>query len=292
MRTFSKAVLTFALSFCVAALPATAAAAPALWAVSKGRATVYLFGTSHAGLADPTWRTPEMEAALKASRQLWLEMQATDDPAAGAQLVRTFGMDPARTLQSRLDAAQNEKLAAVLARYGLAPAMVAPMKPWLAGLTVSMLPLRKAGLDPRFGADVVLRDAMKAAGKPVDGFDTRERQLRYLADLPETDQIAFLMDSLDRAGDPRDLPRRVAEAWQKGDLAALEALLNAEVKQRSPLLYARLVVDRNRTYAARIAQMLEGKDDQFVAVGVGHLVGPESIEAILAAKGAKVRRLR
>jgi uncharacterized protein YbaP (TraB family) len=66
------------------------------------------------------------------------------------------------------------------------------MKPWLAAVTISMLPLAKAGLDAKAGADAGLRASAAAEGDAIEGFETPEEQVRYLADLPEGEQLAFL----------------------------------------------------------------------------------------------------
>ena len=58
------------------------------------------------------------------------------------------------------------------------------MRPWLAGLTLAVAPLLKAGMDPARGVDKLLKAQMLAAGKPVDGLETAEQQIRFLADLP------------------------------------------------------------------------------------------------------------
>lgn len=166
-------------------------------------------------------------------------------------------------------------------------ARLSPMKPWLAAVTLSMLPLAKAGLDPKAGADVVLRASAAGRGSRIEGFDTPEEQVRYLADLPEAEQLAFLENVLDRAAGGTDLPNRIAAAWESGDLAAIDSILNAELKSKTPSLYRRLLVDRNSRYAERIEALPAGKEDRFVAVGVGHLVGVDSIQAFLGRKGGE-----
>jgi uncharacterized protein len=271
---------------------AAASSEPALWAASDGHATIYLFGTAHAVKPGSNWRSPALDAAIKASHRLWLEVQGSDDPAASRALVRRLGVDPAAPLATRLSSEQNARLAAVLSRLGLPGSSVAPMKPWLAGLTIAMASIRSSGLDPRAGADVTLRDLAKAEGDAVDGFDTAEQQIRYLADLPEADQIAFLDDVLRRAAAGTILLMQVSQAWEAGDAGAIDRILNAELKQRSPNLYRRLIVERNRRYADRIAHLLAGSEDQLVAVGIGHLVGRDSIQRMIEARGIKVRRLR
>ncbi|MGZ8326264.1 MAG: TraB/GumN family protein [Allosphingosinicella sp.] len=269
----------------------SAEAAPALWAASDGDSTVYLFGTAHAVRPNSNWRTPELDAALASSTALWLEVRTAGDRNAAAALVQKLGLDRSRHLESRLPPALKAKLDAVLAQYGVPAARLSPMKPWLAGVTISMLPLAKAGLDAKAGADVGLRTSAAAQGDRIEGFETPEEQVRTLADLPEGEQLAFLESAVDRAAGGSDLPNKIAAAWESGDLAAIDSILNAEIKVKMPSLYRRLLVDRNSRYAERIKALLAGKEDQFVAVGVGHLVGVDGIPVLLERKGVKLRRI-
>lgn len=289
IRPSRCAVPTLVLALALAAVPAEGA--PALWAASDDDSTVYLFGTAHAVRPNSRWQTPELEAALASSTALWLEVQTAGDRTAAAAVVQKLGLDRATPLESRLSPALKAKLDAVLAQYGVPAARLSPMKPWLAGATLSMLPLAKAGLDAKAGADVSLRASAAAQGDRIEGFETPEAQVRILADLPEGEQLAFLENVIDRAAGGADLPIKIADAWESGDVAAIDSILNAEIKVKTPSLYRRLLVDRNRRYAERIEALLAGKEDQFVAVGVGHLVGADSIRAFLERKGVKVRRI-
>lgn len=289
IRLSRRAAQTLVFAFAFAAV--SAEAAPALWAASDGDSTVYLFGTAHAVRPNSKWRTPELDAALASSTALWLEVQTAGDRTAAAAVVQKLGLDRATPLESRLPPALKAKLDAVLVQYGVPAARLSQMKPWLAGVTISMLPLAKAGLDVKAGADVGLRTSAAAEGDRIEGFDTPEAQVRTLADLPEGEQLAFLENVIDRAAGGADLPNKIATAWESGDVAAIDSILNAEIKLKMPSLYRRLLVDRNRRYAERIEALLAGKEDQFVAVGVGHLVGTDSIRAFLERKRVKLRRI-
>ena len=59
-------------------------------------------------------------------------------------------------------------------------------------------------------------------------------------------------------------------------------------KRDTPGVYQRLLVARNRRFAARIEAMLQGSGRAFVVVGVGHLVGPDSVPALLRRDGVAV----
>lgn len=289
IRLFRYAVPALALA-AVVAIPARAA--PALWAASDRDSTVYLFGTAHVARPNSKWRTRELDAALASSTTLWLEVRTDGDRRAAAALIQELGLDPSRSLESRLTPALKAKLDAVLAQYGMPASRLSSMKPWLAAVTLAGLPLAKAGLDPKAGADMSLRASAEAEGDRIEGFETAREQVGHLADLSEDEQLAFLENVVDRAARGADLPARIADAWESGDVAAIDSILNSELKAKMPKLYRRLLVDRNRRYAERIEALLAGKEDQLVAVGVGHLVGGDSIQAFLGRKGVKLRRIR
>ena len=279
-----------AIAALAAAVAAPAVAAPAMWAISDADSTVYLFGTSHAVRPGAQWQTPAMDAALKDATTLWLEMKFPD-PAAGAAIMQKLGLDSANPLPAKLPEATAKKLDAFAAANGLPSAQLAPMRPWLAAVTVGRIALRKSGLDSKAGADLTLKAAAEIQGDNIDGFDTAEQQARYLADLPDEEQIAFLDRTLDRVGDI-SIAAATAEAWEKGDLDAIEGLINKELKAESALVYERLNAERNRRYASSIRELLAGKDTHFVAVGAGHVAGPDGIPALLAAEGVTIRRVQ
>ena len=79
-------------------------------------------------------------------------------------------------------------------------------------------------------------------------------------------------------------------AWTAGDAAKLESLMNDELKGKYPGIYQRLIVERNVRFASRIAELAKGKGVVFVAVGAGHLVGADSVQADLAKLGITATR--
>jgi uncharacterized protein YbaP (TraB family) len=264
-----------------------AAARPAMWQAKFGDSTVYLFGTVHLLPNDTDWRFPALNDALSKSQTLYIEL-TDDDQASMTALVMRYGMDTEHPLSSLLSDSDNTALGKAAQLAGLPGGTTAlqPMKPWLAALTLAVAPLMKAGLDPAAGVDKQLQAQMTRAGKPVHGLETAEQQIRFLADLPEPLQIAFLRDTL------RDVEKDKAEllslidAWKRGNVAAIAKLENDELKTKEPALYQKLLVQRNQDWAARIKDMLRQPGTTvFVAVGAAHLAGPDSVQAQLAKIG-------
>lgn len=287
-RPLSIAKIRLSLTLCAlfaAAFGGPAIAEPALWKVQGPQATVYLFGTIHILKPGVDWRAPKIDAALKASDALWLEIPDSDDPAVMQPLVLKYGVDPAHPLSSKLDAATKAKLAALLTPLGLSPAQFEPLRPWMAGVALSVLPLTQGGYDINSGAEHVITLDMRAAHKPVEGLETAEQQVRYLADMSPPAELDFLKSSLDDAEKAVPELDEMVTAWVSGDQSKLETLLDDEMRNDYPDLYQLLIVDRNVRFAQQIAALARGRGVVFVAIGAGHLAGADSVQADLAKLG-------
>lgn len=277
-----------------AAAPApapTTVARPALWVVRDADTTIYLLGTVHALRPTVQWRNAQIDQALAASQALWLEIEDVDDPAAMQPLVQQLGVDQTRTLSSRLNDEDRALLAQTSAALGMPAQALEPMRPWLAGMTLTVAPLIRAGYDPTRGVDRLIKEAAVARGLPVHGFETVEQQMRFFADLPEDQQIAFLHQALEDYAEGPAVIDRLADAWARGDVPTIETIMVREMRDRSPSLYQLLLVQRNQAFAARIREMLaEHGNTVFIAVGAGHLAGADSVQAQLARLGVRAER--
>ncbi len=274
-------------------LTGTALAAPALWVVKNDHATVYLFGTVHLLPSDTNWRSPALDKALSDSQRLSIEI-VDDDAASMSTLVMLHGMDVAHPLSSKLDAADEQRLeqAATDAKLPGGATSLQPMRPWLAALALSMAPLQQAGMDPSQGVDKQLKARMQQAGKPVDGLETSEQQIRMLADLPEATQLDLLRQSFKDASEGPAKLRELVDAWRDGDTKAIARIEDEDLRKDSPALYRRLIVERNDAWAKQIAERMKEPGVSFIAVGAGHLAGPDSVQEQLRKLGLPSTRIQ
>jgi hypothetical protein len=268
-----------------AALALPASAEPALWKVQGPHATVYLFGTVHVLRKTTVWRSAKIETAFKSAGTLWEELKDADDPAAMQPLIFKYGLDPTHALSAKLDPTGQARLTAVEATLGLPPAQLDPERPWLAALTLELVPLVKAGYDINSGVDKALKADADASGKPLQAFETAEQQVRFFADLPQKLEVDYLLSTLDDADKGSGELDALVDAWAAGDTRKMEALLNGDMIKTYPELYRILLADRNKAFAAKIEQLLKGEGVVFVAIGAAHLVGPDSVQADLARDG-------
>jgi uncharacterized protein YbaP (TraB family) len=269
-----------------------ATAKPALWVVKDADTTIYLFGTVHLLPNDTDWRYPALDQALAASDSLTIEL-TDDDPVRMQALVLQYGLDPAHPLSDKLSATENATLAKAAQTVGVPGGVntLQMMRPWLAGLTLAVAPLLKAGMDPAHGVDKLLKAQMLAAGKPVDGLETAEQQIRFLADLPADVELEFLRSTLRDVDKSRAELTTLIDAWKNGDVATIARIEDEDLVQHAPELYQRLLVQRNQAWATKITAMLRKPGTFFIAVGAAHLAGPDSVQAQLETRGTSVKRL-
>ncbi|WP_348262055.1 TraB/GumN family protein [Telmatobacter sp. DSM 110680] len=270
----------------------SAHAEPAIWVVKGPHATVYLFGTVHALQKGQSWHSAKIDAAIKESGTLYLEIPNVDDAAAMQPLIMQLGLDQAHPLSTKLTPDQLAKLTKVAASAGLpgGESMLEPFKPWLAALTLSLMPLMKAGYDPSSGVELELKPQFVSANKPVKGFETAEQQLHYFDDMSDKAQVDYLVSELDDFDTGVEKFNKLIAAWYAGDVDALDQFNNAEFRDKHPDLFQTLVVKRNEAFTTQIETLLKGDGITFVAIGAGHLVGKEGVPAMLEKQGFKVTR--
>jgi len=268
-----------------------ALAEPALWAIKDRDSTIYLFGTVHVLKPDTQWRSARIDKALADSGDLTLEIVGADDPAVMQPLILKYGLDPAHPLPGKISAEAYQQAASLAKDTGLPPQVLDSMRPWLAAVSLSMAPVIKAGYDPRSGVEQVLTQTVKAAGKPQNAFETPEQQIRFFADLPPETEADFLRATLEDADEGVGKIDKMVAAWAAGDTAELEDEFVSEMKGKYPELYDLLIVKRNEDWARQLKAKLAGSGVSFVAVGSGHLVGAESLQAQLAKLGIKTERV-
>ncbi len=276
-----------------AQMQAQAPFAPALWVVRDADSTLYLYGTIHLRRPGAPWADDRVRAAMASADEVWTEIQisAEAEAALGPVMIRLAMAEPSRPLSSFLTAEQNSRLRQTLAGFGLPEASFEPFRPWFAGITLSVLSLQQAGYDPTAGVDRQVAAAAAEQGARLRWFETAEEQLGFLSGLSEPLQVQLLVDGMDDLDAGVALLDRLDTAWNDGDTATLDAELATEMRTLYPELYDVLLTQRNTRWAETLANELGGAGVDFVAVGAAHLVGPDSVQALLTARGFTVKRV-
>lgn len=291
VRRFALALVAPVLVAVLAMGASPVLAEPALWAIKDKDSTIYLFGTVHVLKPSTQWRSPKIAKAFQDADDVVMEIEQPEDSATTRALMMKYGIDRAAPLSTKLKPESYAKLQAAAQGMGFPPQALEPMRPWLAALTVSLTPLLKAGYDPESGVEKLLTAQAKAAGKPIAAFETMEQQVRFFADMTPAQEAQLLESTLDEIDDgPAKIDALVA-AWAAGDQGELKRQMVDEMQTDYPDVYKLLLVDRNRDWANQLKTRLAGSGVSFVAVGAGHLTGPDSLQAQLAKLGIKAERV-
>jgi len=264
---------------------------PALWTLSDEDTTVYIFGTVHLLKPELEWRTPELDAALASIDTLYTEADvlSSDAQAEAQTLVMDLGMlDNGETLTAILDDEEEKEVREALDILGVPMAALDPMEPWMAGVTLSQIAVMNQGYTPGAGVESVLIGEAQAAGKELAYFETVEEQLNFFANLPDEDQVDFLVASAEVIENEPDMLDRLVAEWAEGDIEGLGDMMADPGAFGSQAVYDVLLVERNRNWIPQIEAILEEPGTFMVAVGAGHLAGDDSVITMLRDKGYEV----
>ena len=277
-----------------------------MWVIKDADSTIYLFGTVHLLRPDQAWFSESIQAALAGSDEVWFEVPMLENrqalQAKLTPIVMRAALSPDTPLSSRLNAEEKEQLAAALARSGHPQELsmvIEKMKPWFAVMQLAKGPLQASGYDADSGMDVVLSRFAHEKGIPVRGLETFEQQVALVSRGSDGEQLEALRTLLNTSEATVRLETMVGDMafsrWVGGDPEWLDLLMavwcDRPYPQRAPISYDVMVRDRNATWAKQIEDLLAGHGVTFVAVGAGHLVGPDNIRHMLATRGIEARQL-
>ncbi len=265
---------------------------PALWTATDDDTTVYLFGTVHILKPDTEWRTPALDAAFASADAVFFEADTTSPEAqqAAGPLVMQHGlyMD-GRTLRDVLDAADEKEVEEAADLLGVPIASLDPMKPWMASINLAVLQMVRSGYDTESGVEVILAAEASENGQPLRYLETMEQQLMFFANMDEEDQIDSLVATSEAIEDDPDMLDELVLDWLQGDIEGIADIMTDIDVVGSQEAYDTLIVTRNRDWVNQIETLMQEETGvYFIAVGAGHLAGPDSVVTQLRANGISV----
>jgi hypothetical protein len=260
-----------------------------MWHITDADSDIYLFGTFHLLPEKLDWQKPAMVAAFDKSSILIMEADVTGAaPGDVVKLIQQYGLAPPdKPLRSRLTPEQAKQYESLAKALELDPAVLDPYQPWYASTVLSLKYAQAHGMQASEGAEEKLVKAAETENKPRAYLETIEQQIQFLAGLPEQTQNEMFVATLNEIGSSDKLLGDMQTAWEKGDTKAMAKLFDSSIKE-VPDLYQTLIVDRNKRWADEIQKLLAGSGKVFIAVGAGHLVGNDSVVALLRERGIKV----
>jgi uncharacterized protein YbaP (TraB family) len=272
--------------------PRARADALPLWEVAGSNGRVILMGSIHFLRPGQDALPEEAIEAVRESDAILMELDLDDlDPVAAQAAMQRYGIDPqGRTLDVLLGSRAWASAQAKAKKLGLDLAAFRAFEPWLAAITVSQLQLASLGYDASAGVEQQILALAREDRKEIRGLESVEQQFSALDSLPTATQAAFLEQTLDEAVMMREEIGRMINAWRSGDSQTMAREFLGPV-QEQPELYRRIVVERNGNWVRQLTPLLRVGKDYLVVVGTLHLVGPDSVVALLQQAGYTVQQV-
>ena len=266
---------------------------PAMWKLEDDDTTIYLYGTLHAVKPQFDWLSEEVRTSLSEAHTIVLEVTKNalteEELAVRESLMRgPDGVD----LDELLSEAQLDQVLQVIESIGLEWDEIKSLSPSFAAIEIENKILNQLSsiVSGEDSVESALLAELDSNRQKHIGFVSMERQLQYMNELALEDQIALLMQSV--SGQAATNFNRAFQAWLNGDVVELNEVFAEKMKREIPGFYNSLAVARNQEWSEELVRIMQQETGTFfVAVGVGHLVGSDSVQSMLIEKGYTTERV-
>jgi uncharacterized protein YbaP (TraB family) len=269
---------------------------PALWLLADEDTKIYMLGTIHVLPPGFRWRSAAVDRAVGESSELVVETY--EPPGTGAEdglgSIPGFFADKPVPLLKRVPRNKRKPLKAAIQASGLPLPVLDRMHSWAAAMTLGIAQmLGEYGVDDPAqapGVEDVLEADFRNAGKPISSVENGDAVLASMSALPESVQTQLLLEAIEPA--PAELASGPAPAGELEWVAGNDEAMSLEGEAGfPPALFDVLVRRRNAAWTEWLEARLKKPGTLLFAVGAGHLAGRESVQAMLARRGLRVKRV-
>lgn len=262
---------------------------PALWEVTAGAGEVegWMIGTIHALPDDVDWRSPLLTRTIADADLLVVEVAGLADSEKLSELFGAIAFDdPPSPITERINPEWRDEFDTLLVEARVSRDYFDAMESWAAALTLAQVAQQG---NAQYGVDRALLEDF--ADREVAELEGAQAQLAIFDRLPVEEQRDLLNAVLEETSAYEEDIGRLARAWKGGNMDELAGLTRRGILA-DPQLRQVLLIDRNRAWAAQVENLLTAEAKPLIAVGAGHLIGPDGLPALLEARGYRVRRIQ
>ena len=293
MRTSASHFITLsALTVLLSISTLSAQAKSTLWKATSPKGTLYVQGSAHVLKADNYPLAPAIVQAYSNSTTLVLEVDMGDmmSPKTQQLIMGMAMLKQPDTLKTVLKPVTYESLNTAAADAGLPLAAIEQFKPWFATMTLTLVKMKKMGLDESLGLDKHFYDRAQTDGKPVIGLESVDFQIALLDSLADENPNDFVNRSLTELKQLEEDLTQLLTAWENGDFQTLEELMNKSFEDY-PEQYERFITARNKAWVKKMSEIMKKDETYMLVVGAGHLPGEDGVVNLLRKKGFTVEQL-
>jgi hypothetical protein len=292
-----RLLLTLAVS-----LLAISASSQLLWKVTGNNLArpSYIMGTYHMAPASMMDKIGGMEQALQGCDVVVGEIEKESLLSQEAQLAMAQAMiaPPDSTLDKLFSPEDYAIVEGVFNKYfgtmGVKLSQMNMLKP--AAISTQMQAMQAMKNFPTFNQnefiDMAVQTRANELGRPSIGLETVEEQIDLLFNGPLTEQAEGLLDACKKDDLFMVQSSALVEAYMSQDLSKIEKVItDPELGGDDAEAMDALIYDRNRAWAAKLAQMMPERAC-LVCVGAGHLPGTQGLLQLLRDRGYTVEPMQ
>ncbi len=271
----------------------TVYAESSVWKLDADNGSFYLAGSCHV-LRKSDYPLPEeFESAYDNVDQVIFEtdLDALVRPDIQFLLMSKGMYAGGETLEKKLSKMTYESLVKFCNDKSIPIAIFQNFKPWLLTLTLMAMELEKNGISPRDGVDLYFSNKAKKDGKNTGGLEDIHKHIELVSSLEEDLDGSIIESFIQELEELQVIMDGLIKSWRAGDEAGIDKFISENMRKEHPKLYKRLLTDRNRDWIPHLEALMDSGKRTLVIVGVGHLVGKDSVINLLKSKGYKVKKM-
>lgn len=264
-----------------------------VWKLDADNGSFYLAGSCHV-LRKADYPLPEeFESAYAAADQVVFEtdMEALRSPDIQLLLMSKGMYTGGDTLEKKLSKNAYESLVKFCNDRSMSIDFFQNFKPWMVAMTLLILELGKNGITAEDGLDMYFSNKAKKDGKQTGGLEDVYKHVELVSSLGEEFDETIIKSFIQEVEGLQVIMEDLIKSWRAGDEAGLDEYISDNMRKESPKLYKRLITDRNRDWIPHLETLIDSGKRTLVIVGVGHLVGKDSVINLLKSRGYKVKKM-
>lgn len=260
-----------------------------LWKIEGNGITTksYLFGTIHLIEKERFYFPNKLRKIVGKSEVLTMEIAGLPDPVEAMNLSR---LEEGTFFDFFTDEQTDSILVWVETNTSLTPKafeMIAKkMKPFVVAQILSEMDKNNPGGDigNKESYERELEAIAEEAGLEMNGFETVAEQMGYFDSFSDEQQAEMVMATVrNNNGESYAELEKMMNLYEEQNIDGLYQLI-AENDEMSEDMNDILLTNRNKRWIPKIEEMIAEKST-FIAIGAGHLGGPEGVIRLLEAQG-------
>jgi uncharacterized protein YbaP (TraB family) len=253
-----------------------------LWMITSDNLqdTSFLFGTMHLIQKEYFYFPENLKTLIASSETVVMELVGEPNPM---DVMKMMSLDKG----SLFDMISKEQGDSLLAwgqeRMNMSEEMFkasfGKMKPFAVSMITMTLDIQ-GGIE---SYEMEIKELMESEKIKAVGLETMEEQIAFFDAFSNEEQVQMLMESIKDDEKSADQTKRMQQMYKRQNLDSLYIMITEE-SESIARKDTELLDDRNKNWIPKIEKLIT-KERTFIAVGAGHLGGPEGVIRLLQKKG-------